>query len=174
MKTIAIPFPKKHSFRVRPVALILVLLLILVKVTASNSSNLNNRKNTRSVRQTQQAQNLIAMLDDDPDYTETAIELLSGYLIGYKIIPFLSCDQLLITVSPGKYKAYILDYELGRKIYGTMCIPRIKTIDPKAIIIGKSVDPDYRNKFLEKGADDFFYAADELKSLAYMILSLIR
>ncbi len=140
--------------RTQPVSLpkiswrVVVLILIIALVGAAVSTKPKNQKR------------YVVMLDDDLEYSDVIRRIIAMDLTGVQVVPFVTCDALVSTIPVRKYEAYILDYNLGDGMLGTLCIPKIRSVDPQAFIIGNSMNRATENTFLEKGANAFCDASE--------------
>jgi hypothetical protein len=150
---------------------------ILAAVIPTGAELENSQEKHIAVSTTQPQQNLVAVLDDDVKGTSKLIELM-GYMIeGVPFRQFVTCDQLIEVMTAGqRFRLYILDYELDQygAEFGTFCIPRIRTLHPGAVIIGRSGSNAAANEFKASEANDFINKASDPDEFVQMINNWLK
>jgi len=112
---------------------------------------------------------MVAVVEDDALWTEITPEIILGVAaklgLGVDIRVFPTCELLLAGMAGGqRFALYIVDNDLkqaGGILRGPACVVKIRSLQPKAIIIGFSADFDDPG-FVAQGASGFISKATQV------------
>lgn len=101
----------------------------------------------------------IVVVDDDYNIRKDTQRLISGF--GYQVNTLIDGRDLLQNYQPGQYDAIVMDTQMNHSTGYEVC-KELRTRDAQIVIIGMSMNPDYRDLWMESGANNFFSKFDIL------------